>query len=122
MPVNGEPTDDRFISLNDKQLNVKLQTEVPLAETIVNGNRYVFFENQLNAEYVVLVGDDRIVFNLQNNWDGDLVTVRCHSKSEVSSPRCLLEDKDFDIVYNYDSDDYDTLVAEIEDIYDFKEK
>ena len=122
IPINRDADDYDFISLNQKQLNEKMAREVPLVETIVGGNRYVFFETQLLADYVVLIGDDRVVFNLKNNWDGDLVTVKCHSKGEVSSSRSLMDDKEFDIVFNYESDDFDSLVAEIEDIYNYEVK
>ena len=112
IPLNADP-DDRFIKLNSEQLNVKMMREVPLAETVIAGNRYVFFENQLNGDYCVIVGDDRIVFNLMNNYDGDIVSIKCHSNSEKNSPRFLMGDDDFDIVFNYDTDDYDTLEAMI---------
>ena len=122
VPANGEPVEDRFIHLNSKQLDDKMEREVPLASVEVNGNRYVFFENQLKAEYVVMVGDDRIVAYLKGNYGGDLVTVRCHSRVEEYSDRDILSDREFDIVFDYDSDDFDTLVAEIEDIYNFEVK
>ena len=112
VPINSDPVTE-FIRLNDKQLNRKLEQEVPLAETVVNGNRYIFFENQLNADYVVIIGDDRVVFNLKNNWKGEIVTVKCHSKSEEASSRFLLSDEEFDIVFDYDIDDYDTFEAMI---------
>ena len=110
MPINADPTDS-FIRLNTRQLNDKMMREVPLAETVVKGNRYVFFENQLKGAYCVIVGDDRIVFNLKNNYESELVTIRCHSDTEKSSPRFLLGDEEFDYVFNYDHDDYDTLEA-----------
>ena len=112
VPVNADP-DDRFIRLNSVQLNDKMMREVPLAETVIAGNRYVFFENQLRGDYCVLIGDDRIVFNLKNNYEGDMVSIKCHSNSEKPSSRFLLEDSDFDFVFNYDTDDYDTLEAMI---------
>jgi hypothetical protein len=118
--VNSDPVDDKFIYLNEKQLESKIDNEVILAETVVNGNRYVFFENQLNADYIVLIGDDRIVSYLKSNYGGQLVTVRCHSESEEYSQRSILPDKEFDIVYNYDSDDFDNFVFEIEDINDYQ--
>ena len=48
-PVNADPHND-YISLNDRQLNDKIAKEVPLAETIINSNRFVFFENQLKKD------------------------------------------------------------------------
>lgn len=112
VPVNADP-DDRFIRLNQAQLNVKMMREVPLAETVIAGNRYVFFENQLKGDYCVIVGDDRIVFHLMNNYEGDMVSIKCHSNSEKNSSRFLIEDDEFDFVFNYDIDDYDTLEAMI---------
>lgn len=110
VPINSDPV-DTFISLNDSQLNRKLEREVAIAETVVNGNRYIFFENQLNADYVVIVGDDRIIFNLKNSWNGELVTIKCHSDREQPSSRFLLDDNEFDHVFHYGVDDYDTLEA-----------
>ena len=106
IPINADPHDD-FIALNDSQLNVKLSREVPLAETIVKGNRYIFFENQLKGEYVLIIGDDRIAYNIENNWDGEVISIRCHSDDERSSSRFLMADEEFDYVFNYGTDDLD---------------
>ena len=119
-------TDSKFLfddypHLNEEQLTRKMEREVPLCESVVNGHRYVFFENQLNAEYVVMIGDDRIITYLKNNWDGDLLTVKVHSKDEEYSARNLLPDKDFDIVFNVDMDDIDELEELIGDIYHYTE-
>lgn len=114
--------DDWYISMSKTKLNRKMEREVPLAETVVAGNRYVFFENQLKGDFVVLIGDDRIIYNLKKNWGGHLITVKCHSKDEKPSPRCLMDDKEFDIVFNYETDDFDSLVFEIEDMYDYQVK
>jgi hypothetical protein len=105
---------DEFIHLNEKQLSDKMEREVPLAVTEVNGHRYVFFVTQFRADFCVIIGDDRLVTNLKNNWKGDLVTVRVHSDDEKYSERSMLKDSEFDIVYNIDRDDYDDLESEIE--------
>jgi hypothetical protein len=83
----------------------------------VKGYRYVFFENQLNAGYVVFIGDDRVVSYLQKNWTGELITVKVHSKNEEYSERFSLSDDDFDIVFNIDYDDFDELEELVGDIY-----
>ncbi len=114
-PVNLENFEqDELIHLNEKKLSDKMEREIPLMVTEVNGHRYVFFENQFRAGYCVITADDRIIQYLQNNWKGDLVTVKCHSNSEEYSERNLLSDDDFDIVFNYDEDDYDFFEAEIQ--------
>lgn len=111
MPVNAEPSDDVFIKMNQKQLDDKMEREVPFASTVIKGSRYVFFENQLNADYVVLVCDDRMIQYIQNTWNGEYVSIRCHSDKEEYSDRWLMQDHEFDYVFHYDHDDYDTLEA-----------
>ena len=109
--------DDDYIRLNKEKLDDKLDKENDFCLTEVKGYRYVFFENQLNAGYVVLIGDDRVVSYLQKNWTGELITVKVHSKNEEYSERFLLNDDDFDIVFNIDYDDFDELEELVGDIY-----
>ena len=111
-----------LIPVSEKKLTQMMNEEDVLASVELNGNRHVFFKNQLTADFVVLLGDDRVVTYLKDNWDGDLMTIKCHSKSESYSERNLLTDDEFDIVYNYDSDDIDLLMYKIEDIYNYEVK
>ena len=113
---------DDYIHLNSSQLNDKIMKEVPFAESVVNGHRYVFFENQLVSGYCVIIADDRIVSYLKKNWDGELITVRCHCKTEEYSERCLLSDDEYDIVYDVDSDCIDELEELVGDIYHYTEE
>ena len=113
--------EDEMIHLNYPKLTYKMQREVPLAVTEVNNHRYVFFENQLNANYCVLIADDRVIEYLKNNWDGELITVKIHAYNEESSDRFQLKDDEFDIVFNVDNDDIDELEELVGDIYHFKE-
>lgn len=109
-PVNIEDWEqDELIHLNDKQLDNKMNHEIPLAVTEINGFRYVFFENQLRADYVVLIADDNVVSYLKREWKGELITIKCHRDGEKYSERNLLKDSEFDIVFNVDTDDYDTM-------------
>ena len=110
---------DDYIHMNEKQLTHKMGREVPLAVVEVNDHRYVFFENQLRASYCVLIGDDSLVSYFKNNWDGDLLTIRCHSKDEKYSERNILGDDEFDIVFDTDGGDYDELEELVGDIYHF---
>lgn len=113
--------DDEMIHLNYPKLTYKMQREVPLAVTEVNGHRYVFFENQLNANYCVLIADDSVIEYLEDEWDGELITVKIHSNDEVSSDRFKLKDDNFDIVFNVDNDDIDELEELVGDIYHYSE-
>ena len=113
---------DDYIHLNENQLSDKMIREVPLAETSINGHRYVFFENQLTSGYVVLIADDRVVSYLRNNWNGELITVRCHCKTEEYSERCLMSDDEYDIVFNVDTGTIEELEELVGDIYHYKEE
>lgn len=113
-PVNIEDWEqDTMIHLNKKQLDTKMGHEVPFAETEIKGFRYVFFENQLRADFVVLIADDNMVSSLKREWDGELITIKCHSSKEEYSERNLLKDSEFDLIYNHDTDDYDDLESKI---------
>ena len=114
VPVNQENWEmDEYIHLNEKQMAHKMNRDKVLMSIDVNGDRYVYFEYQMNSEYVVIVGDDRVVSYLKDNWDGKLITVRCHSDGEKYSERNLLSDSEFDIVYHYDTGDYEDFEAKI---------
>lgn len=117
-PVNIEDMyQDGYTHLSSEKLSRKMEREIPLVETEVNGHRYVFFENQMKSSFCVIIADDRIVSYLRNNWDGELVTVKLHCSKEKYSDRCLLSDDEFDIVFNTDTGDYDELSELVGDIY-----
>ena len=117
-PVNLEDyQQDLYIHLNTKQLDAKIKRETPLAECYVGKHRYVFFENQLVSGYCVLIADDDVVSYLKRNWNGELVTVKLHSKDEKYSERNLLSDDEFDIIFNVDDGDYEELSELVGDIY-----
>ena len=109
VPINAEPQTD-FIALNDKQLNEKLEREESLAETIANGNRYIYFKNQLKGDYAVITGDDSIVLGTVHNWNGDILTIKCHSDDERPSVRCLMNDDEFNHTFHYEKDNFDELL------------
>lgn len=117
-PINIEDNErDDYAHLSKEKLTRKMEREVPLAVSEVNGHRYVFFENQMTAGFCVIIADDRIVSYLKNNWGGELITIKCHSKNESYSERNLLKDDDFDIVFDVDTGDYDELEELVGDIF-----
>jgi len=118
-PISADTIVYDSIYLNRKQLSDKMEREVPLCVTVVDGSRYVFFENQLNSGHVVLIGDDQVINTLKKDYKGKLITIKCHSKNEQPSERCTLPDSEFDIVFNVELDDYDILEELVGDIYDF---
>ena len=113
-PVNIEDWEqDDMIHLNEKQLDNKMNHEIPLAVTEIKGYRYVFFENQLRADFVVLIADDNVVSYLKREWNGDLITIKCHSKEESYSERNLLPDSEFDLIYHKETTDYEDFESQI---------
>lgn len=108
---------DDCIHLNEKKLSAKMEREVPLVSIETTGHRYVFFENQLVAGFCVLIGDDSVVSYFKNNWEGELITIKCHSKNEKYSQRNILGDDEFDIVFDTDTGDYEELEELVGDIY-----
>ena len=121
-PVNLEEYEmDDYIHLNESKLTHKMNREIPLCETVINGHRWVFFETQFRAGFCVLLADDRIITYLKNNWDGELLTIKCHAKGESYSERCLLPDEEYDMIFDVDNDEIDLLEELVCDIYDYEE-
>jgi len=117
-PVNLEDWErDDYIHLNVKQLDHKMEREKPLAVVHLGNIRYVFFENQMNASYCVIIGDDAVCYHLKKEFGEDVVTVKVHSNTEEYSERNVMSDEEFDIVYHYDNDDYDSFEAMVESIW-----
>ena len=112
VPINSDPVTD-FIPLNDNQLNDKLEREESLAETIAKGNRYIYFINQLKGDYSIITGDDSIMLSATHNWNGDIITIKCHSDKEMPSVRCLMSDNEFDVTFHYEDDDFEELLEMI---------
>ena len=111
---------DDYFHLDESKLSAKMERDKPLAVVELNNHRYVFFENQLHANYCILIGDDSLVSYFKNNWEGDLLTVKCHSKNEKYSQRNILGDDEFDVIFNTDDGDYDELEELVGDIYHYE--
>lgn len=121
-PINLEEFEkDEYIRLNPPKLSAKMEREIPLCKIEVNGHRWVFFETQFRASFCVIIADDRVIRYLKKNWNGELFTIKCHSKDEIESERFSLPDNEFDLVYNVDNDEIDLLEELVCDIYDYKE-
>jgi len=120
-PNLEEYEQDEYIRLNEPKLSAKMEREIPLCISEINGHRWVFFETQFRAGFCVIIADDRVIRYLKKNWDGELYTIRCHSKNESESERFNLPDNEFDIVFNVDNDEIDLLEELVCDIYDYME-
>ena len=114
VPVNQENWEmDEYVHLTSDLLDKKIVDETVMASIIVDGDRWVFFESQFDSAFGVIIGDDSVVSQFRENWNGELFTIKCHSKDEKYSERSLLKDSEFDAVFCYGRDDYDDLEAKI---------
>ena len=108
IPVNIEPyeSDDSYVYLSEYKLSVKMDKEVPLAVREIKGHRYVFFENQLRAEYVVLILDEATLDQLRKDYDGEIFAIY------TTVTTCSHPEK-YDVVFNPDTDDIDLLEVKL---------
>lgn len=94
-----------------------ISEEEVLSQTLINGNRYVFFKMQLKeGAYNVLMVDDYALVDLQSNYTGELYSVKVNTKENIRSQRIgvYLYDHEFDEVFDPKTDDYDELIWRIE--------
>lgn len=107
LPINSETYEhDGLIHLSKKQLDDKLNREVPLLIREINGSRYVFFENQLNADYIVLIVDEDSLDHLRRKFQDKLFRIY------VTKSTCSRSEK-YDVVFNPDTDDIDFLEVKL---------
>ena len=67
-----------------------------LSCTTIKGIDYVFFKHQFNADYNIIIADDYAVIDILNNWNDDILLVRCVSENQGKSERfgsyiCVIE-------------------------------
>lgn len=93
-----------------------IKKDIPVMTIHLGGELFVYFRKQFTADYCVVIADDFALIELQNCWDGDIVTVRLVSDKSEKSERSnvYLYNHDFDIVFDVDHDDFHTLEAMIE--------
>ncbi len=96
-----------------------IEEENLLSMTIINGTRYCFFECQLQNGFNILIVDDYGVVDIQNNWNGELYSVKVWSDKEEESERVgkFLYNHDFDEIFHYGVDDVSELEWRLS--YDF---
>lgn len=117
IPINEWDEDD-YIHLNDKQLSDKMDSEVVAVSCDIGDTRYVYFENQFSSGFVVLILDDGCIKTIKEQYGDDVITVRVKSNTEEPSSRMgNLRNSFFDIVFDYDIEDIDSLEWRIS--YDF---
>lgn len=105
-----------FNYMRREDLLGKIKKDDPIMTTHLNGEIYVYFEEQFTADYCVVIADDFALIELLNCWNGDVITVRLVSDKSEKSERSnvYLYNHDFDIVFDVNNDDFNTLEAMIE--------
>lgn len=111
--VDGEELGFHFVlpSVLDKMI----EEEDVLTMKTVNENRYVFFKFQFIAPYNVVIVDDYGVLDIKNEWDDLIYTIRLVSDKEKQSDRVgeYLFKHEFDLIFDYDKDDFDEMESKI---------
>jgi len=104
-----------YNKVSKDELDLMIQTEEVLCQTLVNGHRWVYFKSQLESAYNILITDDYSLVDLRGNWDGELYTVKVVTPENLKSNRIdvYLYDHEFDEVFDYKTDDFDELGARI---------
>ena len=104
-----------YNKVSKDELDLMIQTEEVLCQTLVNGHRWVYFKSQLESAYNILITDDYSLVDLRGNWDGELYTVKVATPENLKSDRIgvYLYNHEFDEVFDYKTDDFDELGARI---------
>lgn len=107
VPINLEAWDnDGLIHLSPAQLDTKMYCEKPLAVREINDTRYVFFENQLRADYIVMIVDENTLDNLRKDKRWDIISIYC-TRTSCANPQ------KYDVIFNPDTDDVDFLEVKL---------
>ena len=108
--------DPNYEYMRKKELLELIKQDTPLMTTHLKGEIYVYLKSQFTADYCVVIADDYALIELQNTWKGDIITVRLISEKSEKSERSnvYLYNHDFDIVFDFDNDDFHMLEAMIE--------
>ena len=98
-----------------QELEIMMRHERVLYSTTINDTMYVFFEFQMKEPFSVVVVDDDGVFQLRENWDGEIYSIYVKSKSQKDGGRSgkLMKPQDFDEIFDADIGDLDELEARI---------
>lgn len=120
---SNEIWDDCYYFVSKGELDELICEKEVLYQTMVNGYRYVFFKDQLTADYNILILDDYGVAELQSKYRKYLYSVKVVSKKQRDSDRVgvYLYNHEFDEVFDYDTDDITDLEYRIESNFMWRE-
>lgn len=118
--TDNESAFEEYHIVSKDALDIMIEEEEVLTETIVKGYRYVFFKSQLVTGYNVLIVDDYSLVNLREHWKGKLYSIKVISEHQRESTRIgvYLYNHEFNEVYNYGKDDFDELEWRIMDVFE----
>ena len=108
--------EDCYIFVSSEKLDELLVEREVLHITNIQGNRYVFFKDQLTASYNILIVDDYGVVDLRDKYTNNLYSIKVVSKNQKPSNRVdvYLYNHEFDKVFDVDNDKVEELEWEIE--------
>ena len=97
-------------------LDLMMEDDEVLSETVIDGVRFVFFKFQLTAPYNVLIADDYAVVDIRDKWK-NTYSIKVWSDKQEDSDRVgvYLYNHEFDTVFHYGDDDPDELEVRLYD-------
>lgn len=107
--------EDCYIFVSKEELDTLLDEREVLYQTVLNGDRYVFFKDQVTHEYNVLIVDDYGVVELMK-YRPYFYSIKVVSSNEKPSSRVgvYLYNHEFDRLFQYGVEDIEDLEADIE--------
>lgn len=114
-PVPLEDIDDDLHYVSKDTLDLMIESEEVLSETMIDGYRYVFFKSQLTSAYNVLILDDYALADVKTKWK-NLYSIKVYGENQIDSDRVgvYLYDHEFDEIFHYGVDDIYELEGRIE--------
>ena len=119
-PFTDDPKDVYFEyhQVSKEKLDELMDTHEVLSVTMIDGYRFVFFKEQLVADYNVLILDDYALADLKGKYDR-LYSIKCWSSCQGDSDRVgvYLYNHEFSKVFQYEADSVEELEWEIEEYF-----
>ena len=115
LPKGVEPDEfDGYHIVLPAVMDDMIRDEEVISITEINGRRYVFFEFQITADYIVVIVDDFGLKAIKDKYK-NVFTVLLKSKNQEPSERVLefLKPSDFDVVFDVDTEDISDLEDKI---------
>jgi hypothetical protein len=110
-----------YIEVSKEKLDELIEKNEVLSETMIDGNRYVYFTSQLEYDYNILIVDDYALVDVKEHYpDKEIYLIKVYHENQKDSDRVgvYMYDHEFDKVFHYGTDDFGELEWEIEEYFE----